>query len=241
MDEPGCLSVGAENTRAERRLGDQVYEHLLALLGTPGFEAQARLPGETALSQRLGVSRPVLRQALARLRADGRLVTRKGSGTFVADALVPGQLLSFGTLHHIPDIRAFLEFRCFLEGEAAALAARGRSEDQLAHIRAAAQRFENALAVGEDAVDQDIAFHAAISQACGNRFYSMTMAALAQQTRFSIELVRSLGGRPKGERLADVCREHEAVVQAIALRDAPAARQAMQAHLQGGIARLFGV
>lgn len=226
---------------AEPLLGERVCDELRALLGTPGFEAQARLPGEIALAQRLGVSRPVLRQALARLRAEGRIATRKGCGTFVADGLPPAARQSFGTLRNIPDIRAFLAFRCYLEGEAAALAASDRSEEQMAHIEACRLRFENALAAGEDAVEEDIAFHAAVSQACGNRFFGMTMAALAQQTRFSIELVRSLGGRPKGERLADVCREHAAIAQAIMQRDAATARQAMQAHLQGGIARLFGL
>jgi len=73
--------------RADRLLADKVYEELMQLMGTPGFEPRARLPGETALSQRLGVSRPVLRQALARLREEGRIYARKGSGTFVTDAL----------------------------------------------------------------------------------------------------------------------------------------------------------
>lgn len=83
---------------------------LVGLLGTPGYEARARLPGETVLSQRLGVSRPVLRQALARLRDEGRIHTRKGSGNFVAEVMPQGERLSFGTLSNIPDIRAFWNF-----------------------------------------------------------------------------------------------------------------------------------
>ncbi|MES2186835.1 MAG: FadR/GntR family transcriptional regulator [Pseudomonadota bacterium] len=222
-------------------LGDKVYEDLLQLLGTPGFEPRARLPGETALSQRLGVSRPVLRQALARLRDEGRVYARKGSGTFVTDALPQVQALSLSTLENIPDIRAFLEFRCCMEGEAAARAALTRTRDQMHHLRLCRERFEEAIANGNDAVEEDIAFHEAISQACGNRFFGMTMAALAPQTRFSIALARRLAGRPQGERLADVCREHAAVEQAIERQDAPAARQAVEAHLQGGIRRLFGL
>lgn len=225
---------------AERLLADRVYDSLLKLLGTPGFGPQARLPGETALAQRLGVSRPVLRQALARMRDEGRISTRKGSGNFVTDALPQTQPLSLGALRNIPDIRAFLDFRCSMEGEAAARAALVRTADQMQYIRDCRERFERALAEGRDAVDEDIAFHAAIAQACGNRFFSMTMAALEPQTRFSIGLVRSLVGRPRGERLADVCREHAAIEDAIGRQDAKAARHAAEAHLQGGIARLFG-
>ena len=80
----------------------------------------------------------------------------------------------------------------------------------------------------------------AVALACGNRFFDMTMSALAHQTRFSIGLVRSLAGRPQGERLADVCREHAAITDAIERQDAAAAADAMHQHLQGGILRLFG-
>lgn len=221
-------------------LGTKVHADLLQLLGTPGFEPRARMPAETALAERLGVSRPVLRQALALLRDEGLVRTVKGSGNFVADTLPTREAPFFGTLNHIADIRAFLEFRCCMEGEAAALAARARTHAQLEHIRACRDRIEQALRHGRDALEEDIAFHEAISQACGNRFFGMTIAAFAPQTRFSIGLVRSLGGRPRGERLADVCQEHAQIEHEIAQQNAEGAREAMQAHLRGGIARLFG-
>lgn len=225
---------------AQRLLADKVYEDLMQLLGTPGFEPRARLPGETALSQRLGVSRPVLRQALARLRDEGRLYVRKGSGTFVTDALPQARPISLSTLANIADIRAFLEFRLFMEGEAAARAAMARTVDQMHHIRLCRERFEQAVADGSDAVEEDVAFHDAVAQACGNRFFSMTMNALAPQTRFSIGLSRSLAGRPQGQRRTGVYHEHRAVERAVEQQDAAAAREAMEAHLRGGIARLFG-
>jgi DNA-binding FadR family transcriptional regulator len=223
-----------------RLLSDKAYEDLMQLMGTPGFEPRARLPGETALAQRLGVSRPVLRQALARLRDEGRVYARKGSGTFVTDALPQVKPLSLGTLENVADIRAFLEFRCFVEGEAAARAALTRTTDQMHHMRLCRERFEQALADGSDAIEEDIAFHDAVAQACGNRFFSMTMTALAPQTRFSIGLSRSLAGRPQGQRRTGVCDEHAAVERAVARQDAALAREAMEAHLRGGIARLFG-
>ncbi|VTU34256.1 Putative L-lactate dehydrogenase operon regulatory protein [Variovorax sp. PBS-H4] len=212
----------------------------MQLLGTRGFEPRARLPGETALAQRLGVSRPVLRQAFARLREEGRIDARKGSGTFVTDALPQVKPLSLGTLENIADIRAFLEFRCFMEGEAAARAALMRNADQMHQVSLCRERFDQALADGGDAVEEDVAFHDAVAQACGNRFFSMTMTALAPQTRFSIGLSRSLAGRPRDARRAGVCQEHAAVEAALKQQDATAARQAMEAHLRGGIARLFG-
>jgi DNA-binding FadR family transcriptional regulator len=226
--------------KVDRLLGDKAYEDLMQLFGTPGFEPRARLPGETALSQRLGVSRPVLRQALARLRDEGRIYARKGSGTYVTDALPQANPMSLSTLENIADIRAFLEFRCFVEGEAAARAAVMRTTEQMDHVRLCRERFDQALANGSDAIEEDIAFHDAVAQACGNRFFSMTMSALAPQTRFSIGLSRSLAGRPQGERRVGVCQEHAAIEHALEQQDANAARDAMASHLHGGIARLFG-
>ncbi|WP_409050724.1 FCD domain-containing protein [Variovorax guangxiensis] len=78
------------------------------------------------------------------------------------------------------------------------------------------------------------------SQACGNRFFGMTMTALAPQTHFCIGLSGSLAGRPRDSRRAGVCQEHAAIEAALKQQDAAAARQAMEAHLRGGIARLFG-
>lgn len=235
-----ALDTVNRSPQGRRLLGDLVYEELMQLLGTPGFEPRARMPGESALSQRLGVSRPILRQALARLQGEGRVYVRKGSGTYVTDALPQVRPMSLSTLENIADIRAFLEFRCFIEGEAAARAAMTRTTEQMHQVRLCRERFEQALADGGEAVEEDIAFHDAVAQACGNRFFGMTMTALAPQTRFSIGLSRSLAARPRGPRHTSVCDEHAAVEYAIEQMDAAAARTAMEAHLHGGISRLFG-
>ncbi len=224
----------------ERLLSDKIYDELLALLGTKGFEPQTRMPGENALSQRFGVSRPVLRQALGRLRAEGRIYARKGSGNYVGDLDVETPVVSFGPLKSIPDVRRFLEFRCSVEGEIAALAAVHREPADMDEIRRCRAHYEAALQRGETGIDEDIAYHASIAQACGNRFFAMTMAALEAQTRFSINLVRGLSAADQSaSRLATVCDEHSAIEAAIAAGDAQAARAAMGAHLRGGIARLF--
>jgi len=224
----------------DRLLSDKVYDELLGLLGTRGFEPQSRLPGETQLALRFGVSRPVLRQALARLRAEGRIVARKGSGNYVGDLSAEPVIVSFGPLTSIPDVRSFLEFRCSVEGEIAAHAARHHTAEQLAQIRRERDRFETALHEGHSGIEEDIAFHTAITQASGNRFFTMTMTALCAQTRFGIHLVRGLSDPgTREQRHAAVCREHARIEAAIAARDVPGSRAAMAAHLTGGIERLF--
>jgi len=218
-------------------LSDLAYTQMLDML--EGLPPDHRLPSEDELAGRLGVSRPVLRQALARLRTEGRVYARRGAGNFVGKPPAL-QSATFGPLHSIPDLRSFLEFRCLVEAESAAGAAQCRDAALLEDIARRLRMFETALARGEPAIEEDIAFHGAIAAASGNRFFVMTMAALAEQTRVSIKLIRELSPQPMFRRTADVRNEHRAVEAAIRRGDAAAAREAMLTHLRGGLARLFG-
>lgn len=224
----------------ERLLSDSVYDRLRALLGEPGFEPGARLPAETQLAERFAVSRPVLRQALLRLRAEGLLFARKGSGNYVGALRRPEGPLAYGPLLNIPDIRSFLEFRCVLEGEAAAQAARRGGAEDLEALHQRRVWYENALEAGEPGMDEDVAFHLAVAEAAGNRFFVLTLQALRAHMLVGIRLIRELSGQPLARRLSGVRDEHARIEEAVRARDEQAARTAMTAHLKGGIARLFG-
>lgn len=220
-------------------LSDAAYDSLLALIQSKNLIPHNRLPGEVALAEHCGVSRPVIRQALARARAEGRVYAKHGVGNFVGD---PPALATttFGPLKSIPDVRGFLEFRCLLEGESAALAARCEDQVLRSAITTKRRQQEAAMARGEPSIEEDIAFHRAIALASGNRFFVMTMAALEEQTRFAVKLIRELSPQPQQTRWRDVHEEHRRIDSAIASGDADAARLAMSDHLRGGITRLFG-
>ncbi|MDB5806678.1 MAG: hypothetical protein JWN73_4000 [Betaproteobacteria bacterium] len=220
-------------------LSDAAYEHIRLLIKRDGLPRDARLPGENALADHCGVSRPVIRQALARLRAEGRVYARHGAGNFVGKTPAV-QSASFEPLQSIPDMHSFLDFRCVIEGEAAARAAACRDKGLLQAISDKCRALEGAFARGDPAIEEDIAFHLAVAQASGNEFFVMTMAALMEQTRMSMGLVRKLSAQPMVRRARDVKQEHRLVERSIIAGDADAARSAMTAHLRGGIARLFG-
>lgn len=220
-------------------LGDHVYEQIVALIAREGLAPHSRLPGESALGERFGASRPVVRQALARLRAEGRVYARQGAGNFVGEP-APLSSVTFGALQNIADIRALLDFRCVLEGETAARAAQCKDRHLLHTITARRRLFDAAMAQGRPAIDEDIAFHRAIAEAGGNRFFVLTMAALEEQFRYAVRLARELSPQPRPERARDVRDEHRAIDEAIAAGDARAARDAMNRHLGRGMARLFG-
>src|SRR5690606_40248204 len=96
------------------------------------------------------------------------------------------ECVTFGTMHSIPDIQAFLDFRCVMEVESAARAARCSDPDLLRNISNKRRRLESVMARGEAAVEEDIEFHGAIALASGNRFSDMAMYVRQEQTQFVI-------------------------------------------------------
>jgi DNA-binding FadR family transcriptional regulator len=104
------------------QLSHQLYELLTKLIQEGEFVAGIRLPAENRLAEPIGVSRPVVREALERLRMMGMVVSRKGSGSFnrkrrVSVLIMAGNSLS--QAESMAQVRICHEFRVGLEGEAA--------------------------------------------------------------------------------------------------------------------------
>lgn len=190
-----------------------------------------RLPTEHALSRHFGVSRATVREAVARLKHDGLVESRRGSGAFVSSA---GHACSFRIdlrrLDDRTDLARIFELRMVFETAAAAAAANRRSPRQLARIRRALDAMGQAVAQRADAVKPDAAFHVAIAEATGNHYFQAFVEFLETGLRRSIEASRS-GLRRSDERARAVHREHEVICQAIADRDPERARAAMLLHL----------
>ncbi|MBN3812516.1 FCD domain-containing protein [Paraburkholderia sp. Ac-20347] len=220
-------------------LSHRAYDRLLALLSDGQYAANDRLPSEERLASELRISRPVLRQALERLRLEKRIYSRKGSGHYVSPANLATPAIAYSGLTSIPDVRDFLTFRMSIEMECAALAAQS---DPMHHdaVKVAHLAMKKALGTGQSSIDEDLAFHVSIARASGNRFYSLTMDSIAEQMRFSIRLIRDLSQQTISERKSDIILEHEEITEAISAREPERARQAMKAHLLGGKSRLFG-
>ena len=214
----------------QNSLPDQVYEQIMLQIGSGGLAVGQRLPSEPRLAQALGVSRPVVRQALARLRADGVIASRQGAGSFVlrrprADFLDCAPRGSMAEL-----LRCF-ELRLALEGEAAALAAQRRGPDDLAAVERAEQAMAQAFAAGEIGADADIAFHRAVAAASQNDMFVRALGMARAAMRDGIATARRLSQSLAAERRSAVLREHAAIVAAIRDRAPDAARAAMRAHI----------
>lgn len=220
------------------RLADQVVEAIRAKIEDGRLPPGTRLPSETVLAGTLGVSRPVLREGLARLRADGFLSGAKGNGVMVAAH--PG-----GTTFRLPadagagrrgTLQDLFELRRIVEVSAAELAAARRNAADLAALDAALARVQSALDDGVDGADADHAFHVAIARASGNQQLARFVMFLGNA--FSATRVPSWTpeGRAAGKAAAAQA-EHVAILAAIRAADPAAAGLAARLHLERSAAR----
>ena len=222
----------------EAKLSSGIYEQLFERIVVGEFPVNARLPSETELARRFGASRPVVREALARLRDDGLIVSRQGSGSYVKRR--PDQaVLQFVPVGSIADIQRCFEFRVGLEGAAAALAATRWEDGDLAEIKAAFDELELCIKSGQLGVDADEHFHRAIADATHNQYHLSVQVSLQPHIALGMTLTRNLSLRHTAERLRLVQDEHLSVMRSIESRDAEGARAAMAIHIENARRRMF--
>ncbi|OGA97941.1 MAG: GntR family transcriptional regulator [Burkholderiales bacterium RIFCSPHIGHO2_12_FULL_69_20] len=223
---------------ATERLSDRLAAELRQRIDSGELQPDDRLPTELALAAQYAVSRTVVREAVSRLRSTGLLVARQGSGVFVAprDAARP---LDFdaAVLATLGSVLDMVEVRRALESEVAALAASRASAAQRSAIELALRRVDESVASGSAAVDEDLAFHQAIAEASGNAQFPRLLRHLEQYLREAMTVTRR-NESLKPEYMHEVRHEHRAIADAIAQRDADAARHAAAEHMRQAARRL---
>lgn len=212
-----------------RRLYERVAHAVASEIMSGRYRIGERLPSERDMAVLYKVSRPTVREAMIALEVDGLVEMATGSGVFVRS------LRRNRGVAGPADVGPFelLEARARIEGEAAAMAAKHITEEELAVLEAlvAEMEAENArdVVMSEDA---DQRFHLTIAAATRNSAMEQVVRGLwdarnqsLQSVRF-IEKVRAAGVKPRIE-------EHAAILAALRSRDPRAARHAMRAHLRG--------
>lgn len=224
--------------RGRISLTQTVVEVLRERIESGKLQPGDKLPTEQALVQEFGVSRTVIREAVAGLRADGLLEPRQGSGVYVCEPK-PRDGLSFlaDIPGRVPTIINALELRAAVEIEAAGLAAERCSPAQEERIRECFQEIESCIAGGASTESADFAFHAAIADATNNQHFREFLEFLGRRTIPRSQL-RPAPGRPDYMNyISQLQSEHADILEAISRRSPEAARDAMRVHLKGSLAR----
>jgi len=213
------------------KLSDVAYAAIFGRIASGEYRVDSRLPTENALAADLSVSRPVVREALARLRDDGIVVSRRGSGTYVVrtpaqEVIRPSPLLSLGDMRHC------LQFRISFEGEAAWHAAHHGGDRS--GLTRAIERLESGLTAEVIGAEDDFLFHQAVAECTGNRFFITVMSDLRESIMSGMDITRSFGSLR-----ARVHAQHLEIHEAILANDADAAKSAMRRHLESAMRRAF--
>ena len=229
--------MGKDNGNARRGLADTVFERMQRAIKSGAYRPEERLPTEHELAAEFEVSRPIIREALRRLREQGLIHSRQGAGSFVRRVGLR-QPLGFGALENVGDLLNCYQFRLTIEPEAAAGAARHGDEAALARIGAAVARLRDGTGPTTLREDRDFQFHLAVALAADNSYFATVMEALKEHIALGMRFHRASVNRDPRALAQAVC-EHDAIYAAIRARDPEAARKAMRDHLDQARDRLF--
>lgn len=221
-------------------LSTVAYRKLCDMIAEPEWDRGGRLPPEDKLAELCGVSRPVLRRALASLKTEGRITSRRGSGNFVAPRApqAPPAPRAPG-IRNVTDLEKCLRYRLILETGIAGEAAENARPEAIERMQAAISRMD-AGQPGGSLFEADFEFHHALAEATNNPFFLRALLDIRPQLALAYQMGRALRDVPLYETSRRVTREHMRILEAVRKHDPQAARTAMHDHLEAGIRRFFG-
>ncbi|NHN31927.1 FadR/GntR family transcriptional regulator [Paenibacillus agricola] len=191
-----------------------------------------KLPSVEKLAVLFQVGRSTIREAIASLKAQGWVDVRHGGGTFVLKNKEPAnEIWQAPEIQDIQQLKAWIELRYILETESARLAAKRRTEEQLAILK---QISEDMMALQDESLldEADIRFHIAIAEASGNPLLAGTLESLFSSMGPVMRESRRLWLFAEQSEASRLSEEHFLLVDAISLGIPVVAKQRMATHLR---------
>ena len=215
---------------------DLVVERIAGVIKDQNLSAGERLPGEHELVEQLKVSRPVLREALARLQSMGLVDIQRGRGTFVGNATSLAncvRLLRSAVTISPQELRSYAELRTAIEVQAARQAAELATDDDIAELAALLKRLNDDEVPYPDMLEIDFCFHRKLIDIAGNPLMQNMMEVI-----YEFVLTQMVRTTPSQRENALGRKLHKAILQAVREHDPDAAADAMQQHMQAVLGRL---
>jgi DNA-binding FadR family transcriptional regulator len=227
-----------DTARGSRTLVSQLGDALREAIKGGQFPPGSRLPSEAQLTEAHGVSRTVVREAIAALRADRLVEARQGAGVFVLEQSAAGPQPAPLSLQDIDLARVssmieLLELRTAVEVEASGLAAVRRSPAQEEVILERHYAVRACLEASKPTSEADFALHLAIAEATNNPRFREFLTMIGRSVIPRAVLRPDDSEKDQAAYIKLIDDEHKAIVSAISDGDEEAAREAMRSHLRG--------
>lgn len=219
-----------EASPKREKLADQLYGMLTQAIIDGNYKKGEKLPSEKKICESYSVSRPVVREALMRLQADGIVISRQGSGTYIQH-IPPAGLTQYADAADISILLKSYEVRIALECEASSLAAMRRSEKQLMQLGQALAAMEDDVLHDRIATKSDFQFHMLIAQSTGNHMFPEILQSIHFDIEKAMTMALSITRGASQERAQKVLNEHHVIYDAIKQGDPEGARLAMRHHI----------
>lgn len=216
-----------------RSLTNELIESLRSQILDGNLEPGTKLPAAKDIEEQAGVSRSVVREAVAALKAEGLIISRQGVGIFVASTVRKQTFaIEEDEFSSIKDAVQILELRMAVELEMAFSAANNRTAKQMKAIWTSLAAFDKQIASGNDAIKEDLAFHLAIAEASGNPYFARFIKYIGEGVSPSRDIItKHEASVDTSDYLTLIPQEHQKIAQAIEDRDSGAARAALREHL----------
>ncbi len=211
-------------------LVDTVVERIREVIEQGRLRAGDRLPTETELSEQLGVSRTVVREAVSQLESLGLLSVRRGRGMFVGEGSgLAGcvKMLRSALALSPKELTQFTEFRRAIECYAARRAAERATPEELAELATLCDDMDREGRDYLEAMRIDFQFHRKLMAITGNELMCSVLEVLQEYV-----LAAMVQTTPQPRDRAPSHRRHLAIVRAIRAGDPDAAEKAMEAHME---------
>lgn len=214
------------------RLAEMVHEQMHRLIARGEYPQGCKLPSEGELGARFGVSRPVIREALQRLKQDGYVRSQRGSGSVVVRGEPPGRR-AYPPVETIADLLRSYEFRIHVETATAALAAERRTAANLDEIERALDEAGEALGnrVFHLMGDLNFAFHRAVARATQNPYYLATLEMIPNFIGVDRIALATVDASDLAARMTQVHEEHMTICAAIREREPERASAEIERHI----------
>ena len=213
----------------QNSVAGEVVSQLLTFLVSTSIRPGDKLPSERALSERLGLGRSAVREAVKSLHLLGIVEVHQGDGTYLrgTDSDVLPQILEWGLILGQPRTRDLVEAREYLEVFVARKAALNATPKGVAVLESCIARMADAEAGRrvQDFVEADVEFHLRIAELAGNSVFTDVLRSI--RTLLHVWITRAI----ENEGFEDTVNQHTRVVDAIRAGDPDAAEQAMHVHI----------
>ena len=218
------------------KLSDQISDFLISEIENGIIKPGDLLPSEAELSDQFNVSRTVIREALGRLKYDGLLESSQGSRSrVVTDSAIRVFRMNRLEANNLDEIGSLYEFRAILESEAAALAAKRRTDEDLKDMEELIEALNRASREQRDGTEENVGFHKKITQASKNLYLVDFMKFLGHKIRDLVQADRDSSGQAGLP--PEVQKEHIDIFNAIKGKDPQKAREAVKNHLKNAAGR----